>query len=140
MATIDRDQLYQDDITWLPETNVLTEAQIRSINEYIITDVGDNDLNYPEVLCKSLRAIAYANVGKASAESSGLKKEKVGDNEQEWFDADSAKRVWEDYIDSLKDICPIFGYYGLKSSGGIKITTSPDPDINPCVEDNNLEF
>ena len=138
--TIDRDTLLTDEALWLPDSNVLTSTQMGQINELIISSVGDDASNYPEVLCKALRAIATANMGKASAASGGLKREKIGDEEQEWFSPTQVKNVWKNYINSLTDICPLFGYTGLKKSFGVKITPGAAPNVNPCCDDYSTEF
>jgi hypothetical protein len=135
MAAIDRDKLLADDKLWLPPSNSLSDAQMLNINEYIIADVGDDDSNYAEVLCKSLRSLAGVNAANVGAATGGIQKQRTDEVEVSYFDGSSAKQGWDDYIDSLRDICPIFGYYGLKAKGGIKITTSCPPDINPCCGD-----
>ena len=132
MATpIDRDQLIVDENLWLPSSNILTESQMRSINEYVIAQVGDDEENYAEVLCKALQAIALTNKAQASANTGGLKKEKTGDVAIEWQNTGSASKVWEGYLDSLKDLCPIFGYTGLNNNIGIGITTPTCVVVNP---------
>lgn len=140
MAVIDRNKLLADESLWLPDSNVLTAEQMGQLNESVITSVGDDDTKYPEVLCKALKLIATANLAKAKAASGGLKREKVGDEEQEWFSPAFIKNVWEDYLDSLVDICPAFGYYGLRRTVGIKINTSTAPDINPCCGHTDFEY
>lgn len=134
MAAIDRQQLLEDELLWLPPTNVLTEAQMMQINELVIANElpADDDIYYSQALCLGLRAIATANLGKATAGTGGMRKQIVGDVEVEWFDDNSAADVWRDFIDSLRDICPLFGYYGLGGAGGIKITPGKAPVINPC--------
>lgn len=122
MAVIDRDQLYNDELLWLPEGNVLTEAQMRSINEFVIANQipEDDDQHYAEALCKGLKAIGQANLSKAAVDRNGLKREEVGDEEVEYFDS-SSRTIWQYFLDSLKDICPIFGYTGISASTGMKI-------------------
>ena len=134
--TIDRTQLYDDIAIWLPDTNVLTESQVETIVELIIAQVGDDEDNYGEVLCLSLKALGTANMGRITASSAGLKRERVGGEEYEYTTDGSAVAGWKAFLDSLKDICPLFGYYGLKSSVGIKINTSRTPNVNPkcCPE------
>lgn len=143
MPTIDRDQLYNDEQLWLPANNVLSETQQKLINEYVITNElpEDDDTYYAQALCLGLKAIGMANLTKATAiTSSGVKREKLGSSEIEYHGVSQAGNGWRDFIDSLKDICPIFGYYGLSSKKGIKITSGPAPDINPCYDSNTLDF
>lgn len=136
MATIDRNQLLADIKLWLPESNVFSDAQILQISELVITRVGDDDSKYPEVLCKSLNAVGQANLAKHSVDGASLRKEKVGDNMEE-YDTSVMKDVWKGFIKSLKDICPIFGYnkpVGL----GMKINPSEAIVINDCPDSSDL--
>jgi len=133
---IDRDLLYQDELTWLPSGNSLTEDQMRAINELIISQVGDDESKTPEVLCKGLRAIGYANVGKSST-ATGVKRERIGQHEKEYFDGASSTNAWPTFIDNLKNICPLFGYSGLSATqgGAIRIRNDDppfDPNPMPC--------
>ena len=145
MAAIDRDQLIQDELLYLPEGNVLTEAQMRQINELVITQVGDDggasgtEGNYPEVLCKGLRAIAQANRAKYAVDTRNLKREEVGDVEIERFER-LGTDPWDDFIDSLKDLCPLFGYTGLRAGMGIKINPSDPIVIDDCPNTRDLIF
>lgn len=109
MAVVDRDQLYLDVITWLPESNTLTEAKIRFINERVIADVGDDDANYGEIVCKALQAAAKINRGTATVDSGTLKSEKVG-NVAYSYDTDSTIDSWKEFLDSLPETCKLFGY------------------------------
>lgn len=133
---IDRSQLYEDILIWLPESNSLSEAQMKAIIGMIIAQVGDDADRYAEVLCLALKAIGTANMAKVSAVSDGLRREKAGGEEYEYALDGSAQAGWKAFVDSLKDICPLFGYYGLRSNVGIKINTSLTPNVNPkcCPE------
>lgn len=140
MAEIDRTQLILDQKVWLPPSNSLCDAQMGYINDNVIALElkEDDEQYYPEALCKSLRAIGYANLSKATANNEGLKREKVGDEEQEWFNPEGSWRVWKDFIDNLKNVCPTFGYYGMSTNVGIRITSTAKPDINPCTDTSEL--
>ena len=122
---------------FIPDENVLTDPKMIAIIDYVIAEVGDDDSNEAEVKCKSLQAIGYANLARSTTTSAGIKREKVGDTEKEWFDGNGAKRAWSNFLDSLTYICPIFGYTGLSSNKGIKITPGDAPVINPecCPDD-----
>lgn len=123
MAAIDRNQLLADEKVWLPEGNVLTDAFMMSINEFVIGQLpADDTIHYPEALCKGLRAIANANKVKYEVDTKGIRREEVGDVETEYFEATTID-PWGNFIKSLTDICPIFGYTGLKL--GIGMTISP---------------
>lgn len=137
MATIDRNQLLTDIKTWLPDGNVLTDAQITAVAEYVISDVGDDDTKYAEVLCKSLKAVALANLAKHTVDGSSLKQEKVGEN-SETYDTAISQNMWKNYISSLKDICPIFGYKPLTVGIGMKINPSDKIVVNDCDETTDL--
>jgi len=142
MAVIDKAQLLLDEKTWLPDNNEMTDDQITQINGYVITNqlIADDDQYYSQALCLGLRAIGQANLTKASTTGAGVKRERSGGDEREYFDGDGSVRTWRRFIDSLKDICPLFGYYGLSSSKGIKITSSSTPDINPMPDNSDLYF
>lgn len=125
MATIDRDKLLEDASLWLPNGNVLTDAQMLQIAEMVISIVGDDDSKYAEVLCKFLDAVANANIGKASVDSAGITKEKLGDHEITYGGTVDYVQVWKDFKDNLVNVCPLFGYSPKRGSGGgIRINAS----------------
>ena len=128
---IDRARLLCDEKQWLPDSNVLSDSHIRSINETVITNVGDEDNNYAEILCKGLRAIGLANRAKQQVDDRGLKREEAGEVEYEYY-LEGSNDPWSLFIKSLSDICPLFGYTGLNAGIGIKITPSVRPVVNPC--------
>lgn len=120
--TINRTRLLTDEQTWLPEGNVLTESQMLAINELVISNQipADDSAYYPEALCKGLKAIAVANQAKFQVDLKGLKKDKSGSVELEYFEKTSSD-PWGDFIKSLTDLCPIFGYTGLNQGTGMRI-------------------
>lgn len=125
MATIDRSVLQDEAMEWLPkEGNQLSQTLMDIILDRLITQIGDDDKNYAEVLCKYLRAIADANIGQAYGDPSGIKKEVLGEHEVTYGDTQSFTNAWEKFKDSLYNICPLFGY-NLKGSmgGGIRINS-----------------
>lgn len=128
MATIDRAQLLTEEKVWLPTDNVLTDAHMNAINESVIANQipADNDVYFAEALCKGLRAIAFANKSKFQVDSKGIKKEKVGDVEVEKF-ASTGSDPWGDFIKSLVDLCPLFGFTGLKNAGPTSIGMQISP-------------
>lgn len=128
---IDRDQLLADIKFYLPDSNILTDPQLLVIAENVIAAVGDDEDYYAEVLCKSLRACAVVNKSKATVDTDGTKKEKVGDVEIERFQTTAGQSVWDDYIDSLNDLCPTFGYQITKSIG-IKINPGEEVKVSNC--------
>jgi hypothetical protein len=135
---IDQDQLYLDTITFLPDSNVLDEATVRAINASVVTNQipADDDQYYSEALCKCLRANAIVNASKYTVDDSGKKREKVGQVEIEMFEGTN-KDVWKDYLDSLRDLCPLLpggGYLGLPSTRGILVNPSDPVIVNPCPD------
>jgi hypothetical protein len=137
MATINRSRLIIDEELWLPDGNELTEAHMQSINESIISQVGDDSVKYAEVLCKSLRAIALANKAKFQVDLKGLKKDKAGGVELEFFEG-TTQDPWGDFIKSLADICPILGYTALKPGIGMSINAGDKFKITNGVSVSNL--
>jgi hypothetical protein len=138
MATIDRGLLICDEKAWLPDENVLSDQQMAAINNQLINTIGDDTDNYPEILCKGLRAIALANQAKFDVDQRGVKREIVDEVEVEYFEA-TRNSSWEAYLKSLTNICPLFGYTGLNSGIGMKISPSPEIDVNPpCRVDNEI--
>ena len=109
---INRSTLLADTKLYLPEYNTLTDAQISSINEAVISDVGDDDEYYSELLCKSLKACAQLNQA-LSASTGDIKREKSFQREIEFYDSNS-DGLWDDYIKSLATICPLLPGGGYK--------------------------
>lgn len=124
---IDRELLLERILFWLPDENILTDEQILQMVEMTILQVGDDEANFAEVLCKSLYAVAIANEAKQSMANAGIKRERVGRvSEIEYFSGVNAD-FWADYIrNKLPNICPLFGYKpprlpGIKINPGKKI-------------------
>ncbi len=112
MAAIDRPKLLSDTKTWLPPDQTLTDSLILAINETVILRIGDDDspANYANVLCQCLKANATKMMYDFTASASNLKREKVGQVEQEFYNS-VGSNPWEDYIDGLEtELCPLFGY------------------------------
>jgi len=132
---IDRDVLYADTVLYLPEDNILTEGQIRTINEQVIALDGIEDDNafYSEVLCKSLKRCALINAAKSNVDGAGLKRDKVGEVELEFFDGASPHTSWRKYIRGLAQLCPYLpgGGYSPAYGMGIQISSGCFPDVNP---------
>lgn len=131
MTTINRVRLLADEKLWLPKGNVLDDGFMHTINDSVIAALdADDHVNYAEALCKGLKAIAQVNKARGAVDQAGIKREKVGDVEVEHFDTNLADH-WSQFIKSLKEICPIFGYKGSVSKGmGIRINPSPVFDID----------
>jgi hypothetical protein len=140
MSVIDRAQLLTEEKLWLPTDNVLTDAHMNSINEFVIANQipADDNIYFAEASCKGLRAIAFANKSKFQVDTKGIKKEKVGDVELEKF-ASTGTDPWGDFIKSLVDLCPIIGFNGLKNAGPTSIGMQIVPsDIFRITDEANI--
>lgn len=124
MAVIDRDKLLSDARLWLPLSNMLTDAQMEAIAELLISIIGDDDKFYPEVLCKFLGAIADANIARAvGGDPNGYTQERVGDHSVSFGNGSEWRYAWKSFRDSLKTICPLFGYREQTSVGMASINS-----------------
>lgn len=137
MATIDRQKLLNDTKTWLPPDQTLSDSLILAINETVILRIGDDDSpsNYSNVLCQCLKANATKMMYDYTASSVQLKREKVGQVEQEFYNT-IGNNPWEAYIDGLEtELCPLFGYvapYDPNANYSVVITTEYN---NTLVDD-----
>jgi hypothetical protein len=131
MATIDRDVLEADIDLYMRSDNVLTSNQIATLYEKVITTVGDDDDNYEEVLCKSLKSIANVNKAKATS-SGGLKSTKIQGKIEESYFQSGERESWEDYLNALPDVCAEFGYTGLTqyTTGFMYISPGDNIEVN----------
>ena len=110
MALVDRDQLLLDTKTWLPPSQTLSDSMILAINETVILSIGDDDAFYPQIRCECLRANATKLMVEYSLNGSGLKREKAGQVEVEYYN-NSSVNPWKDYLANLySQVCPLFGY------------------------------
>lgn len=117
MATVDRDQLLQDTKDWLPSQFNLPDSMVLAINETVILRIGDDDTNYPQIRCECLKANATKMMVDYSTSTTGLKREKTGEVEVEWYNTANLTNPWKTYITSLyTDVCPLFGYSPTKST------------------------
>ena len=137
MALTDPDKqasLLTDVKFWLPSENTLNDDGLGVIINLTITQVGNLDSQYAEVLCKSLKNAALKNNSDHLVDTATVTEEKVGEVQKKW-DGDSNKDIWINYIESLKDICPIFGFIPTTGPIGIMISPGITPDINPDCPD-----
>ena len=130
MAVIVRATLIKDVIFWLPDQNKVLDSDLLKIVELVIGLIGDDDTKYAEILCKSLEAVALKNMTNESTNTGGLKKEVIGEHEKEYFKG-AIEESWGSFIESLRDICPLFGYSPPAAFG---ISISPGDDIEICPE------
>ena len=119
MAVIDQDKLLADINCWLPDANTLSDNQLAFIAQSVTAEVGDDNENYGEVLCKSLKACAEMNDAMAAVDDGNITRERVGNVETYY---DSKAETWKAYITSLPTICSLFGYE-LAGTIGMKVST-----------------
>lgn len=110
MVTVDRDRLLLDTKEWLPSSSTLSDSMILAINETVILSIGDDDTFYPQIRCECLRANATKLMVEYSIQNGGLKREKVGQVEAEYYNSTTIN-PWKDYLSNLySHVCPLFGY------------------------------
>lgn len=126
-----QDKLYYDVLSWLPEEQTLSDSTIRQINRLVVSMVGDLDENYAEILCKALEANARKNQIDYQSSVGNLKRQKEGQVEIEYFDSSLNSDIWDSYIKSLDNICPIFGY-NRPYTVGIKLSAGKVPKVTDC--------
>lgn len=131
---INRNSLLSDTKLYLTDKNILTDDQLKSINEAVISDVGDDDTNYSEVLCKSLRAAATLNKNLAVNEGS-IKREKSFQREVEYYNSNE-EGFWQNYLDNIADTCLYLpgGGYTLVSSNKRGFFANVSTSVNPTKD------
>lgn len=117
---IDTDAMNAHLISFLPYENELSDSELEDIVTSVITIVGDNEDNYSEVLCKSLRNAGIINKAKSSISVGSIKREKSHQREVEFFNSDPGE-LWDSFLNSLVDVCPILpgGGYTIPSRTGV---------------------
>lgn len=135
MALSDPDKkasLLADMHFWLPSGNTLDDQDLSKIIDYTIAIAGDDDSQYAEVLCKSLKNAALKNHAEYQVDTAPIVSEKVGEVQTRWSEEGNQK-IWKNYIKSLEsDICPIFGYTPPSKGIGMKIHPSEPINVNSC--------
>jgi hypothetical protein len=129
---IDREQLLADLKVWLLPENPLTDEQIMVIAELIISRIGDDEIYYGEVFCKTLELLArrVITILSGSTTSGNKRREKTDEVEVEWYNSiGSALNGWNNLLSDLSNICPLYGYVPKKAYG-LKIF--PGKKFNPC--------
>lgn len=141
MAVIDKEVLVEDIKFWLPSSNTVNDAGITKISNYVIATVGDDEDNYEEILCTSIKAVAIKNKNDDAVNGSSMKMFQYGNTREEYFK--NSKSSWQKFIDSIAETCVQFGYVitttdddgELSSLGGILINNSDDIDLFEDYED-----
>lgn len=131
MAAIDRLQMMEDLLFWLPPSNTLEKSVLTKLVSLVIGRVGDDDTNNGQVLCESLEAAAIKNLSEASSGGSQIKKETLGGHAKEYFEG-GTEAYWRDFISTLDDVCPLFGYERSSYTG---ISISPGDPMTICGEE-----
>lgn len=129
--TINRATLLEDVKTRMRSDNVFTDSQMQGFISYLVTSIGDDDDNYSEILCKSLRTIAENNAALAT-ETGAYKKIRTEELEEEFYQGSNAN-TWDDYLGRLDTLCASFGYTELETytTGFMCINTGDAIDVNP---------
>lgn len=124
MAVVNRDQLLLDVKFWLPANQTLSDTMITALNAVVITNIGDDDTFYKQILCSCIKAAARKLMTDYAVTSSGLKKEKTYMVEVEYYN--TSTNPWEEYYLRVEtDVCPAFGYVTPvdSSTSGALVTT-----------------
>ena len=131
MPTIVRQDVIDQTSMYVPAENLLTNDEMLVLADDTITyKVTEDDTAYmAEAKCKFLQALASVNKA-ITVNNVGLRRDKQLDSELEYFSRES---VWEDFANSLKDVCPLFGYTGLgnKFTRKITVVTRDTCPVNP---------
>jgi len=131
MPAVDRNQLLNDVVKYIGPSNILDDATILELVEEVILEVGDDQLNYKEIRCKSLLAVAKVNQVMATVDGSGgIKKEQSKDRMVEFHSAYDNATNWENYIDNLPQLCEVLGYCGLGASKAVGIYINSGTPVN----------
>ncbi len=144
---INRIELLEDIKLYMRAGNIFTDAQMNKMITKIVTDVGDDEANHAEVLCKSLKNIALNNKAQATT-SGGLKSRKIEDVLEESYYQEGTQSSWDEYLESLDDVCVSFGYTSLSqfTTGFIKVNNGGDSasiddsrfiKVNVLTDENN---
>jgi len=121
MKSLTIPNLLKDLYEYLPEENILSENVLVDALESVITEVGREDENYSEVLCKGLRAAGLMNKAKSAIAIGTIKRERSRHREVEFFNK-SSDELWDAFNSSLADLCPLlpgggYSFAGKKSFG-----------------------
>lgn len=130
MPVVDRPALIEDIVYWLPESSTLSKPSLTKLAGLVIDRIGDDSDNTPQILCECLHAAAIKNATEGVA-SREVKKETLGGHTKEYFEGGD-KAFWNEFIDRLDYICPMFGYDKPVSLG---ISIAPGKPMNICGED-----
>jgi hypothetical protein len=126
-------EIVETALSLLPDSNVLSCSELTNLLKNIISTLPENDCQYNgEALCKLLQAAGKINKGKASVDMGAKKREKVGELEIEYSD-NNTSQVWDRFLVSLRDICPLYGYT-IPYASKVVINPSEKFTVNPCPD------
>jgi len=125
MAAIDKPALIEKALLFLPDGNILSDELMILLMDQIVDQVGDDTENEPEILCKYLKAVATVNESLSKVDAAPIQSEKAKNYSVSYNTALSTD-AWRDYIKSLKNVCPIFGYIPPSSGIGVKVVSKED--------------
>lgn len=94
---------------YIPASNGLTQTEMEKIATSLITKIGDDDANLPQISCEFLQQLADINDLRSGIDNAGLKSEKLG-RRTLTYDTSSSKDGWKDYkTNVINNICPLLG-------------------------------
>ncbi len=129
--TFTAQDVIDDTVIYIPESNVLLEEQLVAIAQKLIDKYGDTDEVKPKVECLFLQQVGTVNAVQGSVSSGSVKREKLGSHEIEFFDGSTVN--WDDYILKVKrDVCPILGYNPKFVVGATVNSAEVQPIIREC--------
>lgn len=117
---------------YVPESNGLSDSQMISIATQLITEIGDDDSNLPQISCEFLKRMADINDTLFSIDDAGLKSEKLG-RRTLTYDTSMVADGWADYKFKVTNtICPILGVASevKKRSAGVFISSGEKICVN----------
>lgn len=141
MPQISLKEIVSDLKEYLPDENVLSNAQLENIANNIVEnqiEVDDED-NYSEALCKSLQVAAKMNHMKFTVDGSTILEERVGGVSYKYSE-DNQRDIWKKFEKSLPDICPFLpkGGYNMPTTIGVFVKKADEIKINSCDDDGKL--
>ena len=142
MPVINQGEMLNHLLEYLPNENVLSSSQLEAVISNVVSNhiPEDDEDNYSEALCKSLKVAGLINDGKHSVDSAGLIREQVGKVTYQYSE-DNQRNLWKDFVNkSLPNICPYLpkGGYNIPRAFGIQVIRGAEVKVNSCVDHTNL--
>jgi hypothetical protein len=134
---LDKQAVLDEAAILLPNGNVLTDTQMSSILDRIVSRFDlDDESKFAEALCRFLDAVADVNNGKASVDSSALASEKIGDYSRS-YNTSGIKDVWKNFKKELRTTCPVVYGYSFPVVVGMRIKSGESLDVLNCPNIND---